>query len=85
MLTAQGALTAQGVVAIIAMLAGGAWLKSAFLQLGIKPRQRSRMDETLNRISTSPVVWNAIAAGLSAAAAIAQSIAYLLEVSPLRH
>jgi hypothetical protein len=85
MLTAQWALTAQGVVAIIAMLAGGAWVKSAFLQLGIKPRQRSRMDEMLNRISTNPAVWNAIAAGLSAAAAIAQGVAYLLEVPPLHH
>jgi hypothetical protein len=82
---AQGALTAQGVVAIIAMLAGAAWVKSAFLQLGVKPRQRSRMDETLNRISTNPAVWNAIAAGLSAAAAAAQGIAYILEAPPLHH
>jgi hypothetical protein len=85
MLSAKGAFAAQGIVAIFAMLAGAAWLKSALLQLGYKPRQENRIDEMLNSISTNPAIWNAIAAGLSAAAAIAQGIAYMLEVGPVPH
>jgi hypothetical protein len=68
---------AQGLAVIFALLAGWAWFKSAMLNLPVK-RERYWLDDLLNRISTSPSIWNAIAAGLSAAAAVCQGFAYLL-------
>ena len=68
---------AQALAVLFALLAAGAWVKSAADQAGFKPGS-GRIDNLLNRISTKPSVWNAIAAGLSAVAAICQAIAYLL-------
>jgi predicted permease len=78
------ALYAQGITALIAVLAAWAWMKSAFLQLGRKPANKNWLDDNLNRISTNPAVWNAIAAGLAALAAVAQAIAYIVEAQPHR-
>ncbi len=69
--------TAQSFAVIFAMLAAWAWAKSAMLQLNW-PRNPNWLDDQLNRITTNPVVWNAIAAFLSALAAICQAVAYLV-------
>jgi hypothetical protein len=67
---------AQGSAVIFALLAGWAWAKSAALSLNWP--QSGWLDRQLNAISTNPIVWNAIAAFLSAGAAIFQGVAFLL-------
>jgi hypothetical protein len=76
------AIYAQGITALVAVLAAWAWMKSAFLQLEHKPANKNLIDDALNRISTNPAVWNAIAAGLAALAAVAQALAYFFETQP---
>ena len=76
---------AQSLAVIFALLAAWAWMKSAFLQVKRFRNHHTKnwLDDLLNRISTNPAMWNAIAAGLSAAAAISQGITFLL-ANPLR-
>jgi hypothetical protein len=70
----QGKLDA--FTAIFSLFAAWAWLKSAIL--AGKWRTRTNIiDRLLNRISTEPTVWNAIAAGLAACAAVCQGLLYV--------
>jgi hypothetical protein len=76
-----GASTPQQLVqvlaAILAMLSGWAWAKSAILQL--RPDiDLGWMDRLLERISRNPTTWNAIAAFLAAIAAVTESTALLV-------
>jgi hypothetical protein len=72
---------AQALTVIFALLAGGAWAKSASLSLNW-PRS-GWLDDRLNAISKDPIVWNAIAAFLLAAAAVFQGVAFLLVIPRL--
>jgi hypothetical protein len=67
--------------AIFALLAAWAWMKSAFLSKG--KTGTFFPDDWMNKISTEPTTWNAIAAVLAAAAAVCQAIIYLF-VYPAR-
>jgi hypothetical protein len=67
----------QAMAVVLALLAAWAWAKSAMLQLG-KAGTPNWIDDLLNRISKEPAIWNAIAAFLAAAAAVARAIAYLM-------
>ena len=71
----------QAGAAMFAILAAWAWLKSAFLSLG-RTQATSWIDGLLNRISTHPNMWNAIAAGLAAVASVLQAVAYLFTYPP---
>lgn len=68
----------QCVAALLALFAGVAWMKSAFAQWRPDQKPSGWMDRQMNRISTSPVIWNVVAAALSALAAVAQAIALLV-------
>lgn len=68
---------AQYLSAVFAGLAAWAWMKSAFLQVPRLQKSPGWLDKLLNRISTEPAIWNAIAAGLTAVAAVFQMLAFL--------
>jgi hypothetical protein len=67
----------EGLCGIFSLFAAWAWIKSALLS-GKWGLRSNFIDKWLNKISTDPVVWNAIAAGFAACAAICQGILYLL-------
>jgi hypothetical protein len=63
----------QALAVMMGLLSGGAWAKSAMLQ--IRPHAKP---DLLDRISRNPTVWNAIAAFLAAGTAIAVAIVMLM-------
>jgi hypothetical protein len=71
----------QSVAVIFALLAGWAWIKSAMRQLHPDKPPTGWTDKKLDTISRRPEIWNAIAAFLSAGAAIAAAVAYMLSIS----
>jgi hypothetical protein len=74
----EGISILQGLGAIAALLAAGAWLKSAMLQLRRGPS--GFPDRWMDRISSNAGVWNGIAAVLSAVTAVIQALAFLFQV-----
>jgi len=71
-------LLIQTMIVTFALLSGWAWIKSAMLQLRPGKRPSGWIDRQLNRISEKPEIWNAIAAFLSASAAITAGLLFLI-------
>jgi hypothetical protein len=68
----------QGAGVIFGLLAAVAWFKSAAEQAWPDKKPNGWFDRLLDRISSSPIKWNAIAALLTAIAAIFQALAFLI-------
>jgi len=68
---------------LFSLLAAWAWAKSAILSKKIQSAPYF-LDDWMNKISTDPSTWNAIAAFLAAAAAICQALNYVTQNSAHR-
>jgi hypothetical protein len=67
----------QALIVASALLSGWAWMKSAMLQLRPNKKPSGWIDRQMNRISEKAEIWNAIAAFLSALAAITAGLLFL--------
>jgi hypothetical protein len=76
-LTKTAILLIQTMIVVFALLSGWAWIKSAMLQLRPDKRPSGWIDRQMNRISEKSEIWNAIAAFLSAFAAITAGVLFL--------
>jgi hypothetical protein len=76
-LTKTPILLIQTIIVVFAMLSGWAWIKSATLQLRPDKRPSGWIDRQMNRISEKAEIWNAIAAFLSAFAAVTAGLLFL--------
>ena len=76
-LTKTAILLLQTMIVVFAMLSGWAWIKSAMLQLRPGRGPTGWIDRQMNRISEKAEIWNAIAAFLSAFAAITAGVLFL--------
>jgi hypothetical protein len=78
-LDVPAATAVNGLIALTAMIAATAWLRSAALSLGwAPPHGPDWLDRFLDMISSRSKVWNAIAAIFALIAAFLQGVAFAL-------